>query len=104
MVTPSCFPHLEPRKTTSSHPLWVFFPSFASAIGVLLLAGADATPQTWEVKREKLSKTHAHTWIKEMGGGSSTVAGERKARMEMSRHDYSNTVIKEEMLFFKLSG
>lgn len=64
--------------------------------------------------REKNSPKHTHARGRVEGvikvgkegwrGSGPTVARERKARMEMSRHDYSNTVIKEEMLFFKLSG
>lgn len=39
------------------------------------------------------------------GRESYLIEKERKRSfMEISRHDYSNTVIKEETLFFKLSG
>lgn len=59
---------------------------------------ADATPQTWEV-REKAPK---YTQMMATERKYKT-EWERDTSMEISRHDYSNTVIKEEM-YFRLSG
>lgn len=82
---------------TFSHSLW-FFTLFMNVTAVIGQRDPEQTPRHRLGRSEKrLQNTHTDE-------RKYKAEWERDACMEISRHDYSNTVIKEEMLFFRLSG
>lgn len=91
---------------TFSHSSW-FFTLFTNTTrhNWLVWPIADATPETLGGQR-KGSKIH--TCGRQHKARQRELSNWERERersfMEISRRDYSNTVIKEETLFFKLSG